>query len=577
MANNLPMSFTERQRRWLAGGALLLATLLAYAPSLGGPFVWDDGVLITNNPLIHRADGLYRFWCTTEAPDYFPLTSTTWWLEWRLWGDNPLGYRLVNVLLHAASALLLWRVLARLRVPAAWWAGAIFALHPVNVDAVAWIAERKNTLAMVFMLTSVWCYLRAEEPPRQRRWDALALAAFLAALLSKTAVAPLPVALLGLAWWQRGAIRREDVRRSLPFFGLALVFGLITIWFQYNRAIIDAPVRDDGFLSRVAIAGRAVWFYAGKVLWPVNLSAVYPRWALEPTAWWAWLPAGLVVAAVAALGIARRAWLAGFGFFLLMLAPVLGFLNIYFMRYSLVANHWLYFAEIGLVALVAQVHWRVVLVVVLGVLTWHRASLYGEPVRLWEDAQRQNPDSWVVQNNLANALAAAGRDDEALAHYQAAVRIEPRNEKTFYNLGLLYVGRGDLANAIAAYREAQALSPRDADIAYNLGLALGRAGRLAEAAEQFGVAVRVRPGFAAAQFNRGFALAKLGRDAEAVPAFQTAIALAPWEINARYQLAMALARLGDKAGGIRELTAALGIQPDSESLRRALAQLQAAN
>ena len=306
---------TNAWRSPRAGAALIiLLTVLAYLPALRAGFVFDDYPLILDNRMVKAHDGLHRFWFTTQAPDYYPLTWSLWWAEWRLWGPHPFGYHAVNVLLHAANALLIWMVLRRLKIPGSVAGGLVFALHPVNVATVAWISEQKNTLSMLFYLIAILLYLRFDDEarwPRSERgwrWYGLSLAAFLLALFSKTAVVMLPVVLLGCLWWRRNRIRWKDLLYTLPFFALSLIFGLVTIWFQHNRALEGHVVQTVGFASRLATAGWVPWFYVYKTLLPFDLTVVYPKWQIDASHWLSYVPGVILIALLALFWWKRKTW-----------------------------------------------------------------------------------------------------------------------------------------------------------------------------------------------------------------------------------------------------------------------------
>ena len=480
------------KRFGLQAGLILLLTLLAFLPAMRAGFIWDDDTFLTENPRIKAEDGLYRFWCTAEAPDYFPLSSSSLWLEWRLWGMNATGYHVVNVVLHAVSSVLIWLVLKRLKIPGAWVAGLVFAVHPVNVESVAWVTQRKNTLAMLFYVASIFLYLRSESE-KGRHWYLLSLGAFLLALLSKSSVVMLPFVLLGAVWWQQGKIVRRDVIRSIPFFGLSGFLGLVTIWFQYHRAIGETVVRADNFLSRLASAGWAVWFYLGKAVVPYRLSFVYSRWELDAFAITSYLPGVILVGWMVLFWWYRKSWgrplLFGLGYFVVTLFPVLGFFNIYFMRYSFVADHWQYSSIVGIIALVVGTgtyafnRWGkglpqlatiagAILVGLLSFLTWRQSQIYHNPQTLWMDTISKNPDAWMAHGGLGYVLAEQDRLEEATAHFLEALRIEPDDEIAHYNLGNVLARQGKLGEAIMHFSEALRIKPDHEQARRNRRIAL---------------------------------------------------------------------------------------------------------
>jgi tetratricopeptide (TPR) repeat protein len=338
-------------------GAVLILGMVAavYIPAMKAGFVWDDDSMLTQN-IVLKPNGLHRSWFTTEQPNYWPITWTSYWIENKLWGLNPTGYHLTNILIHALCAILIWRILRRLKIPWSLPIALVFAVHPVAVESVAWISQRKTILAMLFFLISLLTYLKFEES-RSRPLYGCALASFVLALLSKGSVVGLPVVLLLCAWWRRGRIQRRDIVRSLPFFAASAVMSAVEIWFQVHQSIGADVVRGDGLLARAAGAGTAVWFYILKTLWPARLIFVYPRWQIDPAKWFVWIP-DLALVALAALGWRfRSSWgkpvLFALGYCLVMLLPILGFFNVYFMRYSLVADHYQYVSMIGVIALAA--------------------------------------------------------------------------------------------------------------------------------------------------------------------------------------------------------------------------------
>jgi len=471
---------------------LLLVTFTVYLPALRGGFVFDDYALITENGMVRADNGIRLFWSGAGAADYYPLTGSLWWLEWRWWGDHAAGWHVLNVLVHAVDAVLVWLILRRLNIPGAWLAALVFAIHPVNVATAAWISEQKNTLSMLFYAVAILLYLRFDEKNR-RGWYALSLVAFLLALFSKTAVVMLPFVLLGCIWWLHGRLRWKDWLRSVPFFALSLIFGLVTVWFQYHRVLKGTSFQTGGFFSRLATAGWMVWFYLGKVLWPVNLSVVYPKWHVDP--YWAasWVPSLLLAGCLAVFWAKRKTWgrglLFGAGYFVVTLFPVMGFFDQGFYDYSLVADHWQYYSMIGIVALVASggvaltrrfgdlgrtlgVAASVVMLVALGVGTWVRAGVYATSETLWRDTVTKNPEAWMAQYNLGLALGKAGKLDDAIAHFQRSVQLKPDFAEAHNYLGSALLQAGRVPEAMEQYRQALRIKADYMDAQINLDRAV---------------------------------------------------------------------------------------------------------
>jgi len=568
---------------WIAIPAALLA---AYWPALRGGFVWDDNAHVTAAAL-RSLHGLWRIWFSLGATQqYYPLLHSAFWLEHRLWGDAVLGYHLVNLAQHALAACLVVAIVRRLALPGAWLAGLIFALHPVCVEAVAWISEQKSTLSAVFYLSSAFIYLGFDRT-RRRSSYLWALGLFICALLTKTVTATLPAALLVVFWWKRGRLdRRRDVRPLLPWFALAIPAGLFTAWVE--RTYIAARGADFAItpMQRLLIAGRVPWFYAAKLFWPSNLIFTYPRWTIDPAAWWQWLfPLALLAAFI--LAAKRRAVLAALLFFVGTLFPVLGFLNVYPFRFSWVADHLQYLACLGIIVpIVGQARslQRVLnplLVLILAVLTFRQAAMYGDTETLYRETLVRNPQSWMAHNNLGVALAKMDRTPEAIHEYQTALRIKPDYAEPHNNLATILSRQpGRLPEAIAEAQEALRLKPDYPEALVNLGSFLAPIpGRLPEAIADYQAALRLKPDHAEAHNNLGLALLEMpGRLPDATAELEAAVQLEPDNAQMHDNLAGALARMpGRLPDAIAEVRAALEIAPGDpqahDFLGRSLSQM----
>lgn len=603
-----PSAARTSRELWF-GLALLAATLFAYLPAWPGGPLWRDDAHITR-PALRSAHGLWQIWFEPGAirGQYEPLSHSAFWLEHKLWGDVSLGYHIVNIVLHAASAFLFLLILRRLRVPGAYLAALIFALHPVHVESVAWISALKNPLSGVFYLGAALAYLHFDER-RTKALYAAALILFVLALLTNPVTATLPAALLVVLWWQRG---RLDVRRDfvplVPFFALGVAAGLYA-------AYVEGAAYDYSLIDRGLIAGRVIWFYLSKLVWPANLIFFYPRWDVSQSAGPQYLlPLG-VIALVIAFWLLRhrsRSLLACWLLFCVTLFPVLGFFGVDAFRYSFVADHFQYLASLAIISLAAAcitvviTRWLpdspaalialgLLLATLLGTLTWRQCQLYDNAQTLYVETLRRNPGAWVAENNLGDILKANGKTAEAEVRYKSALSLKADYPEAHNNLGAILLARGDTEDAWKQFEEALRLKPNDPESLTNCGATLYSMGRVKDAIAHYEKALDVNPKFVPALVNLGFAeqgkglkdsallhlseavridpnapqarfllgavLLEAGRFAEAEPHFRATVQMNPNHAEAEYLWGRALAEQGQPREAAAHVDAALRLRP----------------
>jgi tetratricopeptide (TPR) repeat protein len=575
-----------RVREGLLVAGLLAVTLLAYGPALHGEFLWDDDAHVTR-PELRSWQGLGRIWFELDATQqYYPLLHTVFWVQWHLWGDSTLGYHIVNVVLHVAAAVLGGLVLRRLEVPGAYLAAAIFALHPVHVESVAWVTELKNTLSAVFYLSAALLYLRFDES-RHKRWYGAALALFLLGLLCKTVTATLPAALLVIFWWQRGRLSwRRDGLPLVPWFVVGALAGVFTAAVERKLIGAEGESFDLTAIERCLIAGRAMWFYLGKLVWPADLMFMYPRWNIAATAWWQYLFPAAALALLGGLWRLRRRTrspLAGILFFVGTLFPALGFLNVYPFRYSFVADHFQYLASWGVISLAAaglalwlgrRHQWRhpvgyavcFVLLAALAGLTRQQSRLYAGFETLFRTTIARNPTCWMAHNNLGIALAQRGQVDEASEHFRRSLEIKPDHAEAHNNLSVALQQQGKLDDAIAHARTALGLNPNYAECHFHLGNTLNQKGQVDEAIGHFERALEIRPNYTKAHINLGIALLGRRRLDEAEQHFRRVLELEPDHLGARQNLGVALDEQGKTREALEQWRDVLRRQPDQVAI-----------
>jgi tetratricopeptide (TPR) repeat protein len=597
MENNLASWLAERINLVIAA-ILIVACLIAYTPAMRAGFIWDDEAYVTENSLLAAKDGIKRIWFSFDQPSqYFPMTYTVFRLEYKLWGLNPFGYHLVNILIHITNAFLVWLVLSKLRIPAAALAAAIFALHPVNVESVAWVTELKNVLMAFFSLLSILVWLRFIERPaaevKGRLLYTLSLVFYALALFSKTTACMLPAAMVLILWFKRIPILKRHLRLIIPYVVLAAMMGLVTIWWEQVRGE-GGIVLKLNYLERILLAGRALWFYIGKLILPVNLTFSYPLWNID----WAKPLHYTWTLAVACGAIFMWFYRARIGrgpvaaalFFAAMLAPVLGFVSIYTHYYSYVADHYVYMACIGPIALfaaaVSTVWYKATatmrnvisvcltaVLVTLCVLTWRQGHIYKDLETLWQDTLGKNPNSLLAHDNMGLLEDNRGNIEQAMSHYYRAIEIYPDDEVAHYNLGSIFKSQGKLDKAVAYYRKAIQIRPNFTAAHNNLANTLKMQGKIDEAIEHYKTVLMLEPRDSKTYYNLANTFREQGRLDEAVTFYERAIEMDPQFGYACTNLAVTLESMGHVNEAISQYRKVLQIDSNALTALTALAEL----
>jgi protein O-mannosyl-transferase len=507
--------------------AIVAAGFWIYGPELHAEWLWDDDTLVTANPNLRSFEGLGKIWFAPPATDYWPLTWTLLWLEWQLWGAEPVGYHLSTLALHLSSGFIVWRLFTRLGLQQGWLGGLLFVIHPLAVESVAWMSEVKNTLSLPFYLLALDAWMDHEEGSSSGYWRSILY--YVAAMLCKTSTVMLPIVLLLYCWWKRGRIARREIRLMIPFCLIAVILGLLTIHFQDQKPNSD-EFELGGPFTRLVGGATALFFYLGKFVLPIGLLPIYPRWTSDAPSTFVVLTSVLFFLLFLGLATQRKDWcravLFGLGFFLLNLLPVLGFLKMSYLQIASVADHFVYLPMIGLIGL-AVAGWdairsrvpasaRLPLMAVLAALglslAWASRAYAGKfmnPQTLWTYTLLHNPLAWPAYGNLGDILLKAGHPEEAAGQFRQLLLINSRNADGHNNLGNALLQMGRISEAMEQYEAALRIFPNNARAHNNLGLALVQSGQLPAAIEQFQAALQIEPDYSHARTNLNAALRRL--------------------------------------------------------------------
>ena len=571
---------------WIA--VVALALLAAYWPSLGGGFIWDDDAHVVDNPYLRDLAGLAQIWLPGHTPQFYPITFSVFWLEYQLWGANPLGYDLVNLALHGANALLVWRLFGLLGLR---WAGvlaAAFALHPLHVESVAWAMELKNVLSGFFYLAAGICYVRFDDareaalragaapPPLLWRGYAAVLGLFALALLSKSVTATLPAALVLALLYRGGALSLRRLAPLAPMFAIGVGAALFTMLVE--RDFVGARGTEFAFSTaeRLLIAARVLLFYPQQLLAPHPLLFCYPRFQIAGAEFAAFWPVAVALAIGAlALLAYRKGWRGAplaLAFYAGSLFPALGLIDFYPMIYSFVADHFAYLPSLGVLAFVVgsgdyllgnpglKRALAAALLLALAGLTWHQSANFRDAQTLYRHSIAHNPDGYLcvalvgtelikqAQLELEDGAPAAARAhfEEAKGFSSLALALKEDQQPTHFDLAIAHFALGEATAGLAHAERSAELAPNQAQAQWLAARALEATGRRAEAAARYRRVLALEPTRSDAALPLAWLLATSADEAVRSPQEALALArgIAPRGPNVVRAEAAALAALG---------------------------------
>jgi len=581
---------------------LVLVTIALYWPATRYDFVsLDDPEYVTENPHVQSGltlENVKWAFCNTERDvTWAPLLWLSHMLACQFFGLNAWGHHLINVLLHAANTALVFLVFRRM-TGAAWRSlilAALFGWHPLRVESVAWITERKDVLSTLFWMLTLWAYVKYVEAGKAQNskssmWYGAALAMFVLGLMSKAMLVTVPCVLLLLDYWPLERFKPgrawQLMKEKIPFFALAALVSVVTFMVQKHGGAV-AMVENLPLGARSGNALISYCRYLGKMFWPTDLAVFYPHpgyWPLEQVL----LAGGLTAGISVFLFVKWRRYpflLMGWLWFVGTLVPVIGLVQV---GEQSMADRYMYIPSLGVLIMAIwgayelTRRWRyqvmalsvagsAVIVLCLG-LTRQQLGYWKDNETLFRHALEVTENNCLAHKALGDALIKKGQIDEAINQYQEAIRLIPGYAEAHYNLGTAFQKKGQIDEAISQFQEAIRLTPDYADAHNNLGGTLFKKGQINKAINQFQEAIRLKPDYADAHYNLGNALRKQGQIVEAINQYQEVIRLKPDDAEAYNNLGAALAMNGQIEEAISQFQEAIRLRPDYAEAHNNLAR-----